>query len=225
MRTDHLPVARLISGERFDAPVSKVVCVGRNYAEHARELGNPVPDAPIYFIKPASSVTAMEEGIRLPEGLGSVHHEAEIAILVGDTLTAASEEEAVMAIAALGVGLDLTLRDVQGELKAKGHPWERAKGMDGLCPLGPFVPMAGREADLGDLHIRMAVNGEIRQAGSSAHMIFPIATLLADMSRYFTLYPGDVVLTGTPAGVGPLVSGDQIELVLENWVTVCACVR
>ncbi|RMF16319.1 MAG: fumarylacetoacetate hydrolase family protein [Gammaproteobacteria bacterium] len=225
MRTEHLPVARFVSGEAFDAPISKVVCVGRNYAAHARELGNAVPDQPIYFIKPASSVTWLEAGIDLPAGLGSVHHEAEIAVLIGETLSGASEEEAVGAIAGLGVGLDLTLRDVQGDLKAKGHPWERAKGMDGLCPLGPFASLAGREVDLGDLHIRFAINGQIRQQGSSAQMLFPIATLLADMSHLFTLYPGDVVLTGTPEGVGPLAAGDELELTLENWVTVRSSVR
>lgn len=225
MRTEHLPVARFLNGERFDAPITKVVCVGRNYAAHARELGNAVPDQPIYFIKPASSVTELEAGIELPEGLGSVHHEAEIAVLIGETLSHASEETAVAAIAGLGVGLDLTLRDIQGELKQKGHPWERAKGMDGLCPLGPFATLAGREVDLGDLHIRLVVNGDIRQQGTSAQMLFPIATLLADMSRCFTLYPGDVVLTGTPEGVGPLTSGDELELTLENWVTVRSTVR
>lgn len=205
-------------------PMGKVVCVGRNYAEHARELNNPVPSEPLLFLKPATAVVGLDEPLRLPQGLGAVHYETEIALLIGQTLSGeVSEQQAVEAIAGIGLALDLTLRELQDQLKAKAHPWERAKAFDGACPLSPFV-RTEQVPDLGNIALQLQINGQLRQQGSSAEMITPIVALLRHIATVFTLQPGDVVITGTPAGVGVLNPGDQLLLsipgVLEQRAVV-----
>src|SRR5690606_8719067 len=166
-----------------------VVCVGRNYAEHARELNNPVPAEPILFIKPATAVQPLAEPVRWPAGRGECHHEVEIAILVGTLLQDADEATAVQAIAGIGLALDLTLRDLQSKLKEKGHPWEIAKAFDGACPLSQFV-RPERVRDLADLPLRLNINGEVRQDGNSSQMLTAIPRLLSYISQHFTLEPG-----------------------------------
>lgn len=205
-------------------PVGKVVCVGRNYAAHAAELGNAVPDEPLLFIKPPSSVVDLGPSVRIPAGRGSVHHETEIAVLIGRELCNASPDEALRAILGVGVALDLTLRDVQDALKAKGQPWEISKGFDGACALSAFQPMT-TDCDLTKLQTRLVVNGRRRQFASSAQMITPVIALLCFASRHFTLWPGDVLLTGTPAGVGPLVPGDKLLVEVAGVVNVRSVVR
>jgi len=200
-------------------PVGKVVCVGRNYAEHAKELGNAVPAEPILFIKPRTAVTSLLQPVRVPPGQGACHFETEIALLIGSTLTQADEDTAREAIAGIGLGLDLTLREVQDALKAKGLPWEKAKAFDGACPLSPFVRPAP-VADLANLRLRLQVNGENRQDGNSSDMLTPVLPLLVYMSRHFTLEPGDVVMTGTPRGVGPLLAGDAVRVTLGEDLLV-----
>ncbi len=198
------------TGEAINLPVGKVVCVGRNYAEHARELNNPVLTEPLLFIKPSTTLTPMEEGVTLSPSRGPVHYETEIALLIGEQLTGeVSEQQAQAAIAGVGLALDLTLRELQDQLKAKAHPWERAKSFDGACPLSPFVP--ADQFDLRDIPLQLKINGEVRQQGSSADMITPIVALLRHIAETFTLLPGDVVITGTPAGVGVLNAGDKLE--------------
>lgn len=201
---------RLEDGSALDLPTGKVVCVGRNYAAHAAELNNEVPDRPILFMKPATSLVPFEQPIVLSSDRGECHFETEIAVLIGEPLFRAQSDDVLPSVAGYGIGLDLTLRDVQNELKQKGHPWERAKAFDGACPMSRFV-LPGRVSDARSIGIRMQVNGELRQEGSSAQMLFPIAELLAEISAWFTLEPGDVVLTGTPAGVGALHSGDRLS--------------
>lgn len=200
-------------GMRDDAPaalpVGKVVCVGRNYAAHAAELGNPVPEQPLLFIKPPSAVVDLAPQLRVPTTAGSVHHELEIALLIGRELCCATPERARRAVAGIGLGIDLTLRELQDRLKARAHPWEVSKGFDGACALSPFAPL-DPALDLAALTLRLVVNGRRRQFGSSAQMLTPIIELLCFASARFTLWPGDVVLTGTPAGVGPLVPGDRL---------------
>jgi len=201
---------KLVLGcDSYAHKLGKIVCVGRNYADHAKELNNPVPKAPILFIKPASSAVPMAGNIAIPKDQGSVHHELEIAILIGEQLSSATEEEVDSAIAGIGLALDLTLRDVQSELKEKGHPWERAKAFDGACPLSEFI-CANEFIDLNNIDLKLSKNGELQQQGSSADMLFPILPLIAEMSRHFTLNPGDVVITGTPAGFGPSEAGDSL---------------
>lgn len=213
-------------GAPFPHALGKVVCVGRNYAEHARELNNPVPSEPLLFIKPATAVVPLADPIRLPTGRGAVHYETEIALLIGAPLSGlVSAEEASAAIAGVGLALDLTLRELQEQLKTKGHPWERAKAFDGACPLSFFAPIDQAPA-LNDLPLQLHLNGELRQQGNSAEMITPIIALLQHITGIFTLLPGDVVLTGTPAGVGVLQPGDQLQLgipgLLEQHTTVLA---
>lgn len=201
-----------IDGTRIHFPLGKVVCVGRNYAEHAKELNNPLPTEPLLFIKPGSCVVPLEGGFSIPDDRGSVHYEAEIAVLIGKPLSRTPNEEEVLdAISGFAPALDLTLRDVQSKLKDKGHPWEIAKSFDGACVLAPFVP-GDTVADLRAIGIRLTINGEVRQDGSSAEMIFPIVPVIQEMAGHFNLQPGDVILTGTPAGVGPLNKGDELVL-------------
>ncbi|MBY6191258.1 fumarylacetoacetate hydrolase family protein [Microbulbifer agarilyticus] len=199
-------------------PLGKVVCVGRNYAAHAEELSNPIPDEPLLFIKPATSVVPMAQPVHLPRGRGSCHFEGELALLIGERLTDANPGDVPGAIAGLGLALDLTLRELQSDLKGKGQPWEKAKGFDGACPLSPFVKLDWLP-DWDNLTYTLWLNGEIRQRGKSNHMLTPILDLVAYISEYFTLMPGDVVLTGTPAGVGELLVGDRIAMGLEeDWL-------
>lgn len=197
-------------------PVGKVVCVGRNYAEHAAELNNPVPAEPILFIKPRTAIVSLHEPVRVPPG--TCHFETELAVLVGAPLKNATEAQARAAIAGIGLGLDLTLREVQDGLKAKGLPWEKAKAFDGACPLSRFIAADG--IDLANLRIRLAVNGETRQDGNTADMLTPVLPLLAYMSTFFTLEPGDVVMTGTPKGVGPLRAGNRLRVSLGEDLLV-----
>ncbi len=205
-------------GSLAGLPVGKVVCVGRNYAAHAAELGNEVPEEPILFIKPATSLVPFQDEIHLPGGRGACHFETEVAVLVGHELEAATAAQVRPAIAGIGIGLDLTLRDIQNRLKEKGHPWERAKAFDGACPLSPFS-RPDAVADLAAMDLRLEVNGEVRQQGNSGQMLFPVVELIAHISHWFRLVPGDVVLTGTPAGVGPLAPGDRLRAEIEG---VCA---
>ncbi len=208
-----------LQGNTTDLPVGKVVCVGRNYAEHAQELNNPVPAQPLLFMKPATSLVSLADPVRLHPGSDSTHYEAEIAVLIGEPLTKAEEQDAVTAIAGLGVALDLTLRDLQSRLKEKGHPWDIAKGFDGACPVSGFIPMSAT-IDLNNIPVRLSIDGKIRQDGSSSQMLTGILALLSYISQHFTLQPGDIVLTGTPAGVGQLKAGMKLQAELPGLVSV-----
>ena len=203
---------------------SKIVCVGRNYADHAKELGNAVPDTPILFIKPPSSLRTMADGIVLPQGLGECHFETELCVRIGQPLKNASREQAAAAIDGVTLGLDLTLRDLQNSLKADGYPWERAKAFDGSCLLGEWL--SPEMLDLAQAEFELNINGVRRQQGSSAQMLFDVVGLVAHISESFSLSVGDVVMTGTPAGVAALHAGDQLALTLQTqlgaitWQTV-----
>lgn len=200
--------ALLLNGKPFPHPLGKIVCVGRNYAAHAAELNNPQPSTPLLFMKPASAAAPLGEPLQLPAGLGAVHHEMEMAVLIGAPLRKAGRDEVVAAIAGIGVALDLTLRDVQDQLKRDGHPWERAKAFDGAYPLSGFVDARG--VDLQALTLQLWRNDKLQQDGNTGHMLFATLDLIEEISGVFSLQPGDVVSTGTPAGVGPLVSGDRL---------------
>ncbi len=209
----------VLNQHAFPYATGKIVCVGRNYAAHAKELNNPVPDRPILFIKPGSAAVPMAPTLSIPVDQGAVHHELEIALLIGKRLRHASAHDADLAISGIGLGLDLTLRDVQEELKQKGHPWERSKAFDGSCPLSDFVDTR-RVPDWSNLTLCLKRNGVLQQQGNSAAMLFGIVPLLVEISRTFTLDPGDIVMTGTPAGVGSLKSGDTLEASLQDWIEV-----
>jgi 2-keto-4-pentenoate hydratase/2-oxohepta-3-ene-1,7-dioic acid hydratase in catechol pathway len=201
--------------QALNLPAGKVVCVGRNYAEHAKELGNEIPDTPILFMKPATSLVSFDGGFSIPDTQGSVHHEAEIALLVCKQTKNISPEQAWDNISHVAVALDLTLRELQSKLKEKSHPWEIAKAFDGACPISNWVPVSGI-SDKNNIAIRLEKNGELKQNGSSPQMITSIPDLIAYISNIFTLMPGDVILTGTPEGVGPLESGDKLTAKLDN---------
>lgn len=205
-------------GNLIHLPLGKIVCIGRNYAEHARELNNPIPEQPLLFIKPSTTAVYITRPIEVPRDQGSVHFETELAVLIGRPLTRASETEAAEAILGYGLALDLTLRDVQTQLKEKGHPWERAKAFDGACPLSPFVEAEKLAKE--HLTFTLDIDGNRQQSGDTRDMLTPILPLISHISHHFTLLPGDVVLTGTPAGVGPLLSGQTLSLELEDALFV-----
>lgn len=195
------------SGERLR--IGKILCIGRNYVDHIKELGNEMPDRPVIFMKPATCVIGEGEQIVIPCYSSDCHHEAELALLIGTGGKDIPAAEALSHVAGYGVAIDLTLRDVQAEQKKKGLPWEIAKGFDTACPLSAFVPAASVQNPQ-DLRITLSVNGEPRQDGSTALMIHRVPELIGYLSSIFTLEPGDLILTGTPAGVGPIKSGDRV---------------
>lgn len=192
---------------------SKIVCAGRNYREHAKELGNDVPTVPLIFLKPSSTVIASGDAIVLPTDAGRVDFEGEIGVVIGRTLKKATPDEAAAAVRGIVAVNDVSARDWQ---KSDGQ-WWRAKGSDTFCPIGP--EMSG-PMDLTDLTLVTRVNGEECQRGHAHEMVFPIADLLAYISTVMTLEPGDVVATGTPAGVKALVPGDVVEVEIVGWSQV-----
>jgi 5-carboxymethyl-2-hydroxymuconate isomerase len=212
MRTAHLTTGR-------EFPIGKILCIGRNYSEHIKELGNATPEAPVIFIKPASSVIGEGEAIVIPPYSRDCHYEVELALLIGRKGKDIPVDRAMECIAGYGVGIDLTLRDVQSDLKKKGLPWEIAKGFDTACPLSAFEEATG-VADPQNLRIRMTVNGEVRQDGNTSMMIHRIPAIVSHMSGCFTLEPGDVILTGTPAGVGRIVPGDRLTAEIPGVATL-----
>jgi 2-keto-4-pentenoate hydratase/2-oxohepta-3-ene-1,7-dioic acid hydratase in catechol pathway len=205
-------------------PIGKILCIGRNYVDHIKELGNDMPERPVIFMKPASSVIGEGEEIVIPSYSNDCHHEAELALLIGTGGKNISTEDALGHIGGYGVAIDLTLRDVQAEQKKKGLPWEVAKGFDTACPLSAFVPAAS-VSDPQDLRITLSVNGEPRQDGSTGLMIHRIPELISYLSSIFTLSPGDLILTGTPAGVGPIKSGDSVVAEISGVGRLSVSVR
>ena len=184
---------------------SKIVCVGRNYADHAKELGNEVPKEPLIFLKPPSSIISSGDVIRLPTQSTRVEYEGEIGVVVGRKLTRAKDIEAAGAIEKIFAANDVTARDLQ----KSDSQWTRAKGFDTFCPIGEAVSTS---IPYGELTVVTRVNGEERQRGTGAQMVFSLPRILAYISNIMTLEPGDLVLTGTPAGVGPLNPGDEVEV-------------
>lgn len=196
---------------------SKIICVGRSYADHAKELGNAIPDSPVLFIKPPSALADLEQGIQWNTSLGSCHYECELSLRIDQPLSQANDaKQALDAIGAVTLGLDLTLRDLQDALKKKGQPWERSKAFDGSCMLAQWIPVQDVVQDWADVHYTLDVNAERRQTGDTAYLIFDIASLLMEISQVFSLEPGDVVMTGTPAGVAALQSGDELVMTLQG---------
>ncbi len=191
----------------------KILCVGRNYRDHAKELGNEVPSTPVIFLKPPSSVIGSGEAIVLPSGIGRIDYEGEIGLVIGRRLTKAPPAACADAVRGVVAVNDVSARDLQ-----KSDPqWWRAKGTDTFCPIGPETPGT---PDFGALEVITRVNGEERQCGRGAEMLFPIPEVLSFISQFVTLEPGDLVITGTPAGVGPLAPGDIVEVEVPGWSLV-----
>lgn len=202
-------------GALLDFPVSKVVCVGSNYAEHIKEMGSAVSAEPVLFMKSETALCDLRQPVAIPKEFGAVHHEVELAVLIGTPLKQANEDRVARAIAGYGVALDLTLRDLQTKLKQAGQPWEKAKAFDGSCPISGFIPVA-EFGDAQQVDLSLTINDELRQQGNTRDMITPIIPLISYISRFFTLRAGDVVLTGTPQGVGPMKSGDMLKVMLNG---------
>jgi len=199
----------------------KIVCVGRNYREHAAELGNAVPERPLIFLKPPSALIGDGETIVLPSASQRVEHEGEIGIVVGARLKGAGAAAARAAVGGIVCVNDVTARDLQN---ADGQ-WTRAKGFDTFCPAGPRVLEVGPRFDLDGLEVFCRVNGALRQHARATEMVFGIPAILAFVSGVMTLEPGDLVATGTPSGVGPLADGDVVEVEIPGVGTLRNPVR
>lgn len=212
---------RVLRADALLAPAapSKIVCVGRNYAAHAKELGNEVPKEPLLFFKPPSALVGPGGAIELPPDSARVEHEGELVLVIGKRVRHAKESEALDAVFGITAGNDVTARDLQ----KKDVQFTRGKGFDTFCAIGPWI-----ETELGDLSsitVQTRVDGAVRQHGSTKDLIFPVPTLLAYISRIMTLEPGDLVMTGTPEGVGPLVAGDVVEVEVSGVGTLSNPVR
>jgi len=190
--------------------IKRIFCIGRNYAEHIKELGNAPDEAFVLFMKPPSCVVPAGQTLTLPRGKGSVHHEAELVVALTGGGADIAEDAALSHISHLTLGLDLTLRDLQNELKKKGSPWELSKAFDQAAPLGEWKPYQGQ--DLQALEFTFHVNGALRQHGKTADMLFSVARQIHILSRTWALQDGDIIYTGTPSGVGPLQPGDRLLL-------------
>ncbi|MCX8006507.1 MAG: fumarylacetoacetate hydrolase family protein [Coriobacteriia bacterium] len=188
---------------------TKVVCVGVNYREHAREMGHAIPDEPVIFLKPPTAVIGPHGQIRIPEGLDAVDYEAELAAVIGRRTHRVSPPEARRSILGFTCANDVTARPLQ----RKDGQWTRAKGFDTFCPLGPWIET---DVDPRDVLVESYVNGELRQRSRTSDMLFDVFTLVSFISHVMTLLPGDVILTGTPSGVGPMRSGDVVEVRIEG---------
>jgi len=188
---------------------TKVVCVGLNYRTHIAEMGHDMPDEPVIFMKPSTTVIGPGHAIPLPPGVGRVDHEAELGVVIGRRTHNASPEEAAANVLGFTCGNDVTAREIQ----ARDGQWTRAKGYDGFCPLGPWIET---DVDPSDLAIECYVNGELRQSARTSDMLFSPFELVSFVSRAMTLVPGDVVLTGTPGGIGQLHHGDVVEVRIEG---------
>ena len=198
------------------ATPSKIVCVGRNYAAHAAEHGADVPTEPLLFLKPPSSVIAPGAEIVLPELSSQVEHECELALVIGRRCRAVPEESAWEQVLGVTCGNDVTARDLQ----RADSQWTRGKGFDTFCPLGPWIVTGTGEKEIGELEVSCTVNGELRQKANTEQMVFSPAFLIAYITQVMTLEPGDVIMTGTPSGVGPLHAGDSVEVSIDGVGTL-----
>ncbi len=200
-----------IHGDTRLFPLRRIFCVGRNYAEHAREMGNdPQRDPPFFFSKPADAIVANGQNVPYPGATGNLHHEVELVVAIGKPGAAISEAAAISHVFGYAVGNDLTRRDLQAEAKREGRPWDTAKGFDHSAPVSEIHTVADcGHIDRGRIYLK--VNDELRQEGDVGDMIWSVPEVISHLSSLFMLQPGDLIFTGTPAGVGPLVPGDRID--------------
>jgi uncharacterized protein (TIGR00369 family) len=201
------------TGERLR--VGKILAVGRNYAEHIKEMGGGEGTLPVLFLKPPTAIVHDGGTVRLPKGMGEVHHEAELVAVIGRPGRAIPEEQALEHVTGYAVGLDMTLRDLQADAKKKGEPWDLSKGFDTSAPVSAVTPR-GEVGDGSGLALSLDVNGHRRQEANTDMMLRPVARLVADASKLMTLERGDLLFTGTPSGVGPVRAGDRLEVRIER---------
>jgi acylpyruvate hydrolase len=188
----------------------KIICIGRNYADHAKELNNPLPTEPLYFLKPDSAILPNNRPFFIPEFTNEVHYELEIVLKINRIGKHIEPQFAHKYFEEIGLGIDFTARDIQQQCKEKGHPWEKAKGFDGSAPIGKFMNK-GEFLNLEDISFSLTQNGIIKQKGNTKNMIFSFDDIIAYVSKFMTLKIGDLIYTGTPAGVGPISQNDLIE--------------
>ncbi|MGA9341288.1 MAG: fumarylacetoacetate hydrolase family protein [Rhodanobacteraceae bacterium] len=219
-RIASLPVAG--ADARF--PVHRIYCIGRNYADHAKEMGASIERSqPMFFMKPADGIVSDGAAAPYPPATADLHHEVEMIVALGGGGCEISAKDALECVFGYGVGLDLTRRDLQAAAKSKGHPWDAAKGFDHSAPASAIRPVTeiGHPATA---RLSLTVNGEIRQQASIADMVFPVASIIHELSRLWKLAPGDLIFTGTPAGVSALQRGDRFHAELEGVATLDGCI-
>lgn len=190
----------------------KIICIGRNYVEHANELNNPVPSKPLIFMKPPTALLVGDKPFYYPEFTNDLHYECEVVLKISKNGKHVQPEFAESYVEEVSLGIDFTARDLQEECKKKGHPWEIAKGFDNSAVVGKFVPLA--ELNAQGIEFQLLKNGEVVQHGNTKDMIFSFGDIIAYVSKYFKLHLGDYIFTGTPAGVGPAKIGDKFEGVI-----------
>jgi acylpyruvate hydrolase len=193
----------------------KILAIGRNYAEHIKELNNERPDEPVIFTKPDTAILRANAPFYFPDFSNNIHFEVEILLKINREGKNIEEKFAHKYYDEIGIGIDFTARDLQDKAKAKGLPWAIAKGFNGSAPVSEFVPIS-KYPDLKNLNFSLQVNGQTRQQGNTSLMLFSFDYLVAYLSRFFTLKKGDIIFTGTPAGVGPVTIGDKLEAFIEN---------
>lgn len=212
-----------IAGQSQRFPVHRIYCVGKNYADHAREMGgDPNREPPCFFSKPADAIVHGQDCIPFPSHTSNLHHEVELVVAIGREGEQVDEKDAYGLVYGYAVGIDLTRRDLQTEAKVAGRPWDVAKGFDNSAPLSMIHPVTG-VGHLEAAELSLSVNGEVRQRGNIADMTWSVPEIIAELSAYFTLRPGDLIFTGTPAGVGSVQPGDRLHALVEGLdeLTVC----
>lgn len=202
----------------------KIFCIGRNYVDHAKELNNPVPSEPLVFMKPPTALVVNNKPFFYPDFTRDLHHEGEIVLRVCKNGRSVQPGFAHRYYDAVAFGIDFTARDVQERLKQKGQPWEIAKGFDGSAPLSKWVPLEELR-DAKNIHFQLKKNGQVVQNGQTSDLIFPFDALIVHISCYFTLQKGDMIFTGTPAGVGPVQIGDILEGFIEDQLLLHCAVK
>jgi acylpyruvate hydrolase len=201
----------------------KIICVGRNYAAHAKELSNKVEDQPVIFMKPETALIPSRQPFFYPDFSSDVHHEVELVVRIKKAGKRIEERFAKNYYDDVTLGIDFTARDLQQQLKTKGLPWELAKAFDSSAPVGNFIPLSG--LNLSDLNFSLKVNGEVRQTGNTYDMIFSVDSIISFVSRYVTLKKGDLIFTGTPEGVGPVHKGDNLEAFIGEQKVLSVKIR
>ena len=202
----------------------KIICIGRNYSDHAKELKNELPTEPLFFLKPDTAIVIRNRPFFYPEFSKEIHYEAELVFRIGKVGKYIQEKFAHTYYGEVALGIDFTARDLQREAQAKGTPWEKAKGFDRSAPISSFFPISDF-TDVKNLNFSLKKNGELMQQGNSADMIFSIDRIIAHVSQFITLKMGDIIFTGTPAGVGPVQIGDKLEGFIEDKKVLSCNIR
>lgn len=202
----------------------KIICVGRNYSDHVKELNNTLNETPVIFLKPDTALLPKNKPFFIPDFSDDIQYEAELVLKISKTGKRIEEKFAHKYYDELSVGIDFTARDLQQELKSKGLPWELSKAFDGSAPVGKFLPVTELQSRE-NIRFSLLVNGEVKQEGSSEEMLFSFAQIISYVSQFITLYKGDLIFTGTPAGVGKVNKGDKLKAFIEEQELLCVQVK